>query len=301
VLNSRPRLVVAIIGPTGIGKTRFAIDLAIKYNGEIVNADSRQVYRFMDIGTAKPTKEQFKLVPHHLFDIVDPDEDFSLAQYQTLTCQAIRDIHQRGRLPLLVGGTGQYIWAVLEGWVVPAVPPDMEYRRFLEQQAADGKSADLYAALQKSDPDVAEKIDPHNIRRVIRAMEIIQKTDKPFSAQRLKKPPSFDFRVIGLTMERQALYARVDARVDDMVKQGFIDEVKHLTAKGYSLELPSMSGIGYREIGRYLHDEMTLEEAVGKIKNGTHRFIRHQYAWFKKSDSRIEWFDLSQENLEFSI
>jgi len=287
--------VTAIIGPTGIGKTSLAVNLALKHNGEIVNADSRQVYRFMDIGTAKPTREQLGLVPHHLIDIINPDEEFSLAQYQSLAYKAIDDIHQRGKLPLLVGGTGQYIWGVLEGWVVPAVPPDIEYRRFLEQQAAEGKTAELYAALQKADPAIAEKIDANNIRRVIRALEIIRKTGKPFSALRLKQPPTFNFRIIGLTMDREVLYDRVDSRVDDMMQQGFVDEVKALVSKGYSLDLPSMSSIGYREIGLYLQGEMTLAQTIEKIKNGTHRFIRHQYAWFKKSDPRIEWFDAATE------
>jgi len=287
--------VTAIIGPTGIGKTSLAVNLALKHNGEIVNADSRQVYRFMDIGTAKPTREQLGLVPHHLIDIINPDEEFSLAQYQSLAYKAIDDIRQRGKLPLLVGGTGQYIWGVLEGWVVPTVPPDIEYRRFLEQQAAEGKTAALYATLQKADPAIAKKIDANNIRRVIRALEIIRKTGKPFSALRLKQPPPFNFRIIGLTMDRKVLYNRVDSRVDDMMQQGFVDEVKALVSKGYSLDLPSMSSIGYREIGLYLQGEMTLAQTIEKIKNGTHRFIRHQYAWFKKSDPRIEWFDAATE------
>jgi tRNA dimethylallyltransferase len=179
--------------------------------------------------------------------------------------------------------------------VVPAVPPDTEYRRFLETQATGGKAAELFSALQEADPIAAGKIDPHNIRRVIRALEIIQKTGKSFSAQRLKQPPPFDFRIVGLTMERRALYDRVNARVDDMLKQGFIDEVRKLISKGYSLDLPSMSSIGYREIGLYLQGEMPLEEAVEKIKIGTHRFIRHQYAWFKKADPRIEWFDAAND------
>jgi len=289
--NNKP--VIAIIGPTGIGKTALAINLALQYGGEIINAESRQVYRFMNVGTAKPTEEQLALVPHHLIDIINPEENFNLAQYQALACAAIKDIQQRGKLPLLVGGTGQYIWAVLEGWVVPAVPPDTEYRRLLEQKAADGKADELYVALRKADPAVAAKIDPHNVRRVIRALEIIQKTDRPFSVQRKKQPPWFEFRIIGLTMERKALYARVDARVDDMIQQGFVDEVKSLLSRGYSLELPSMSSIGYREIGQYLQGEMSLPEAVEKIKTGTHRFIRHQYAWFKKTDARIEWHDMS--------
>jgi tRNA dimethylallyltransferase len=279
---------VAIIGPTGVGKTRLVIQLAQKFNGEIINADSRQIYRFMDIGTAKPTKEEQALVPHHLIDIVNPDEDFSLATYQQLAYKAISDIQGRGKLPFLVGGTGQYVWAVLEGWLVPKVPPDIEFRRNLEQKAKSNAS-ELYQELNRLDPVAAEKIDPQNVRRVIRALEVNRQ--KPFSQSKGKVTPPFESSIIGLTMERKKLYQHVDARVDEMIRQGFIDEVKKLIEMGYSLTLPAMSSIGYREIGQYVHGKMTLEEAVYKIKTGTHRFIRHQYAWFRLKDERIRWFD----------
>ncbi|MDP2919073.1 MAG: tRNA (adenosine(37)-N6)-dimethylallyltransferase MiaA [Dehalococcoidia bacterium] len=279
---------IAIVGPTGAGKTKLAFRLAQKINGEIVNADSRQVYRHMDIGTAKPTKEETALVPHHLVDIVNPDQDFSLAQYQQLASNAIRDIQNRGKLPLLVGGTGQYVWAVLEGWVIPRVPPDIEYRRSLEKQAKAGRAAELYASLREIDPVAAEKIDPRNVRRVIRALEVSRQI--PFS-QSKKVPPPFDSLIIGLTMERKELYQLVDARVDAMIARGFVDEVRRLLEMGCDLTLPAMSSIGYREIGLYLQGKLTLEEAVYKIKTGTHRFIRHQYAWFRLTDERIRWWD----------
>jgi tRNA dimethylallyltransferase len=281
---------IAIVGPTGVGKTRLAIQLAQKFNGEIVNADSRQVYRFMDIGTAKPTKEEQPLVLHHLIDIINPDDDFSLAIYQRRAYTAILDIQNRGKLPFLVGGTGQYIWAVLEGWTIPKVSPDIEYRKSLEQKASEDASS-LYHELQIHDPVAAEKIDPRNVRRVIRALEVTR--NKPFSQSIGKNPLPFEYSIIGLTMPRKDLYQRVDARVDEMLKQGFIDEVKKLIEMGFSLELPSMSSIGYREIGLYLQNRMTLDEAVYKIKTGTHRLIRHQYAWFKLSDNRIKWFNTS--------
>jgi tRNA dimethylallyltransferase len=291
VINNTKPVVAAIIGPTGIGKTRLAIELALKNNGEIINADSRQVYRYMDIGTAKPSKEELSAVPHHLIDIIEPNDDFSLAQYQKLAYQTIANIQKRGKLPFLVGGTGQYIWGVLEGWVIPAVVPDNAYRQFLEQQVADGKTDELVALLQKLDPVSAEKIDAHNVRRVIRALEVIHKTDKPFSGQRTKNPPPFESQIIGLTMERKALYAQTDARVYTMIAQGFVEEVKGLLAKGYPSSLPSMSSIGYREIALYLKGEITLQEAVEKMKIGTHRFIRHQYAWFRLKDERIRWVE----------
>ncbi len=283
--------VVAIIGPTGVGKTRLAIQLAQEFNGEIVNADSRQVYRHMDIGTAKPTAEERVLVPHHLLDLVDPDGDFNLATYQRLAYTAIGDIHRRGKLPFLVGGTGQYVWAVLEGWVVPEVAPDLEFRRTLERRAAEGGARELYDELHRLDPDAAQKIDPRNVRRVIRALEVRQRSGQLFSALQNKNPPPFQPLILGLTMERKKLYERVDARVEEMMERGLVDEVKSLLAMGYSLSLPSMSGIGYREIGRYLRGEMTLEEAIYRIKVGTHRFIRHQYAWFRRDDGRIRWVE----------
>ncbi len=286
---------IAIVGPTGIGKTRLAIHIAQKFDGEIVNADSRQIYRFMDIGTAKPTQEEQSLVPHHLIDIANLDENFSLVTYQQLAYKAINDIQVRGKLPFLVGGTAQYIWAVLEGWSVPKVPPDLEYRKKLEQRAElDADS--LYKELLILDPAGAEKIDPHNIRRVVRAMEVSK--NKPFSQSIGKNPPSFEYSIIGLTMERKALYYRVDARVDEMIKKGFVDEVKKLMERGYNFTLPSMSSIGYREIGQHLRGEMTLNEAVYKIKTGTHRFIRHQYTWFKMNDERIQWFDIPLTRFE---
>jgi tRNA dimethylallyltransferase len=246
----------------------------------------------MDIGTAKPTREQRTLIPHHLIDIVNPDEDFSLVAYQQLAYKAIGDIQNRGKLPFLVGGTGQYIWAVLEGWLVPQVPPDIEYRRSLEQKAKDNAD-ELYQELLKLDP-AAGKIDPRNVRRVIRALEVSRQ--KPFSQSYGKLPPPFESSIIGLTMERKELYRRVDTRVEEMIKHGFVDEIKKLIGMGYSLALPSMSSIGYREIGQHLQGKMTLEEAAYKIKTGTHRFIRHQYAWFRLKDERIRWFDVREMN-----
>jgi tRNA dimethylallyltransferase len=280
---------LAIVGATGTGKTRLALQLAREFNGEIVNADSRQAYRFMDIGTAKPATEQMALVPHHLFSIINPDEDFSLAQYQQLADAAIKDIQSRGKLPFLTGGSGLYVWAVLEGWDIPQVPPDAGFRRTLQEKAESGGASNLYRELARVDPAAAEKIDPRNVRRVIRALEVSRQ--KPFSQSMKKVPPPFETLIIGLTMERDELYRRVDSRVDDMIAHGFIAEVSRLLEMGYSLNLPSMSSIGYREIGQYLGGEMTLEEAVYKIKVGTHRFIRHQYAWFKLSDERVRWWE----------
>jgi tRNA dimethylallyltransferase len=287
----RMNKLVAIIGPTGIGKTKLAIQLGLRFNGEIINADSRQIYRYMDIGTAKPSREELASVPHHLVDIIEPNQEFSLPEYQKLANDAIQDIQSGGKIPFLVGGSGLYVWAVLEGWVVPKVAPDVIYRRELEKKAEIGQGAELYQELQRIDPAAAEKIDPHNVRRVIRALEVNKLTDSTFSQLQKKQPPSFQSLIIGLTANRTELYRRADQRVDNMIKQGFVEEVKTLLKMGYSLNLPAMSSIGYREIGQYIQGEMTLDETVYKIKTGTHRFIRHQYAWFRLKDERIKWFD----------
>ncbi len=285
---------VAIVGPTATGKTELSIRLAQEIGGEIVNADSRQVYRYMDIGTAKPTAEDRSKIPHHLLDVVDPDEDFSLAIYQDMAGRAIEDIHRRGRIPVLVGGSGQYVWAILEGWSAPEVPPDPAFREELELKSITEGGDILYRQLQEVDPESAGKIDPRNIRRVIRALEVFRITGKRFSELRTKTPPDFNVRIVGITVERDELYRRIDARVDAMVKHGFIDEVRSLLDRGYSPDLPAMSSLGYREIGGYLKGELSLPEACEQIKFTTHRFARNQYAWFRANDERIRWFDIDQ-------
>jgi tRNA dimethylallyltransferase len=294
-LNSMNRL-VAIVGPTGIGKSRLALHLASVFQGEIVSADSRQVYRHMDIGTAKPTLQELKSVPHHVINIINPDDDFNLAIYQELANKAINDIHRRGNLPFLVGGTGLYVKAVLEGWVIPRVSPDKEFRYNIEKRANESNIDEIYQKLIITDPDAAAKIDRRNVRRVIRALEVQTKAGQAFSQLGRKTPPAFTPFIIGLTAERSALYRIVDQRVDKMIDQGLIQEVEKLLKMGYDFSLPSMSGIGYRQIGQYLKDELTLEAAIQKIKTETHRFIRHQYAWFRLKDENIHWFDIEQVN-----
>jgi tRNA dimethylallyltransferase len=287
---------IAIIGPTAVGKTRLAIHLASRFNGEIINADSRQIYRKMDIGTAKPNKNELASLPHHLIDIIEPTKEFSLAEYQQLANDAIEDIQSRGKIPFLVGGSGLYVWAVLEGWVIPKVAPDAAFRLELEKRAENGEGSNLFAELTSIDPASAEKIDPKNVRRVIRALEINKQSDRKFSQLRKKNPPGFETLSIGLTAARNELYHSADARVDSMIMHGFINEVDSLIKMGYSPDLPAMSGIGYREIALYLQGGTTLEEAIYKIKTGTHRFIRHQYAWFRLKDERIKWFDVETNN-----
>lgn len=286
------KCLVAVIGPTAVGKTKLAIRLAQKFNGEIVNADSRQVYRFMDIGTAKPDATDRAIIPHHIIDIINPDEPFSLALYKSLAGETIENLQLQGKIPFLVGGSGLYIWSVMEGWAIPEVPPDIKFRQSMENLAREKGIAALFEELRKIDPIAATKIMPTNLRRIIRALEIYQTTGCPPSQGWQKKPLSFPTMVIGLTTERKFLYNIIDSRVDEMIANGLVGEVKNLIAMGYDLNLPSMSGIGYRQIGMFLQDKMSLTDAVQQIKYATHQFARHQYAWFHLDDPRINWFDI---------
>ncbi len=286
---------VVIVGPTGTGKSQLAVRLAQAFNGEIVSADSRQIYRYMDIGTAKPTSQELSLVTHHLVNIVDPDEDFSLAQYQGLADAAITDIQQRHKLPLLVGGSGLYVWSLVEGWWIPRVPPDPEFRRNLEEKVATGGNEELYYELKQADPVAAQRIDPRNVRRVIRALEVQRSARVPFSQLQHKKTPPFNALVIGLTTDRGELYRRIDSRVDEMVRQGLVEETQQLVNMGYHFKLPAMSGIGYKQIGKFIRGELSLTAAIQQIKFETHRLVRHQYGWFRLTDKRIQWFDIQGE------
>ncbi|UCC59635.1 MAG: tRNA (adenosine(37)-N6)-dimethylallyltransferase MiaA [Dehalococcoidia bacterium] len=284
---------MAIIGPTAIGKSSLALELSQTLSGEIINADSRQVYRNMDIGTAKPTREEREQVPHHLLDVVFPDQQFNLALYQKKALKAIKEMKRRWKPPFLVGGSGLYVWALLEGWNIPPVPPDPIKRRELEERAQVEGAWALYEELKQLNPVAAERIDPKNARRIIRALEVSQLGDT-FSAPSEKKHP-FDSLVIGLTTDRNNLYRKIDNRVDGMMKRGLLAEVEELVAKGYGFELPSMSALGYKQIGMFLQGIISLSEAVQQIKYNTHRFVRHQYNWFRLQDKRIHWFDAKEK------
>ena len=243
---------VIILGATGVGKTSLAIELAQRLNGEIVGADSRQIYRFMDIGTAKPTTAQQAQVPHHLIDIVSPDYSLSLAEYQDAAYRAIDDLHQRGKLPFLVGGSGQYITAVEEGWSIPRVPPNPDLRAELEAYVTETSPEALHERLRQVDTISAERIHPNNIRRVIRALEVHMLTGRAISELQVKQQPPYRIFRIGLQLERPILYPRVDARVDAMIEAGFVDEVRRLLDMGYQRSLPSMTGLGYLEIAGHI-------------------------------------------------
>lgn len=291
---------IAIVGPTAVGKTNLAVTVGPQFDGEIVSADSRQFYRYMEIGTAKPTPAERARVPHHLVDIADPDETVGLAQFLHMARAAIHDIAARGRRPFLVGGTGQYVRALLRGWQVPEIPPDPALRERLEQEEATHPGA-LWERLMKLDPDVADFIHPNNTRRIIRALEVTLKGDQTFSELRRHEPPPYRILKIGLTMEREELYARADARVEAMMDAGLLQEVKHLIAKGYGWDLPAMSGLGYAQFRPYLAGEATLDEAVERIKLDTHDFIRRQYTWFSPSAQDIHWLDAAQHPAAHAI
>jgi len=295
-LGGKPLL--TIVGPTAVGKTGLAIEIAKLMGGEIVGADSRQIYRQMDIGTAKPTREQQAQIPHHLLDVVEPDDNLTLAQYQRLARQAIEDIHQRGRVPMLVGGTGQYVTALVEGWSIPEVAPNEALRQELEGfAAADGAEA-LHKRLQNIDPTAAANIDYRNIRRVIRALEVCIETGQPISELQRKNPPDYDMLHIGVTMGREALYVQADTRIDMMMADGFLPEVQKLLDRGYNRKLPSMSGLGYAELTSHLLDGVQLDEAVSRTKHNTHDFIRRQYTWFRGHDPGIMWHNMQTDRFE---
>ncbi|MDX1994159.1 MAG: tRNA (adenosine(37)-N6)-dimethylallyltransferase MiaA [bacterium] len=287
---------VVILGPTAVGKTGLALEVAGALNGEIVGADSRQVYRYMDIGTAKPTLEERRQVAHHLVDVINPDDQLSLQRYQTMALNAIRDIQKRDRLPLLVGGTGQYITAIVDGWTIPEVPPNEALRAELETFAKMSGAEALHARLQEIDPEAAQKIHPNNVRRVIRYLEMIYATGGSVASLQRKQPPPYRIYQLGLEMERQALYARSDQRIDQMMALGFLDEVQVLLDKGYSRTLPSMSGLGYAQLASHLLDGTPLHDAVEATKAATRDFIKRQMTWFRGHDSGIVWHNVEQSS-----
>ena len=291
---------LAVVGPTAVGKSALALRLAPMVDGEIVSADSRQVYRYMDVGTAKPSPDDRARVVHHMLDLVDPDEEYSLALYLRQARAVIGEIQARGRVPIVVGGTGQYVRALLDGWSVPEVPPDAELRRELEERVEREGAEALHRELAALDPESAARLDPRNPRRVIRRLEVLRSHDAGDSAADSDQQP-LDAVVVGLTLDREALYRRVDDRVDDMMRAGWAGEVEGLLARGYGVDLPSMSSIGYREIADHLSGGPPLDDQADEIKRRTRRFARQQYAWFRLDDQRIRWFDVSPEGIDAAI
>ena len=284
-----PPLVV-ILGPTAVGKTALSLDIAARFDGEIVGADSRQIYRGMDIGTAKPSADEQARIRHHLIDVQPPDRHIALATYQQMAFTAIDAIHGRGRVPFLVGGSALYLRAVTEGLQIPEVAPNPTLRTELETFAQEKGRAALHARLQALDPSAAARIHPHNVRRVIRALEIVQTTGRRKSDLEAAVPPPYRILKIGLDLPRSLLHERIDGRVLEMVDAGLVEEMASLLSAGYSPDLPALSSLGYQEIAAYLRGEITLAAAVERIQIETHRFVRHQYTWFRRIPE-IHWFD----------
>jgi tRNA dimethylallyltransferase len=282
--------VLVVIGPTGVGKTSLSLELATRFSGEIISADSRLFYCGMDIGTDKPRPEELARVPHHLIDICQPDETVSLGQYKRMAMAAIGAIHGRRRLAILVGGTGQYVKAIVEGWQIPEIPPHEALRITLAKLGGP----ELYRWLMYLDPTAAAAIEAKNVRRVIRALEVILVSGQPMSRLQRKAPPNLDFMKVGLWCARELLYQRIDARVDAMMAAGLVQEVSELGARGYGRELPAMSGLGYRQVWSYLDGELSLDECFDRIKFETHRFARQQHNWFRRDDASVHWYDTQE-------
>jgi tRNA dimethylallyltransferase len=291
-------MLLAIVGPTAAGKTEVGILLAEALGGEIISADSMQVYRGMDIGTGKPSAEQLARVPHHLIDIVDPDQPFSVADYQARAQAALAQIRGRGRLPILVGGSGLYVRAVVDGLAFPMAPPDPELRRRLMEEARVKGLAALHARLVQVDPEAGQRIHPRDAKRIIRALEVQAQTGRPISElQSLDRERRARYnagiREFGLLLPRAELYRRIEVRVDEMVARGLVEEVRRLAGRGYGEGLVSMKGLGYAQLLPHLRGACSLEEAVQLLKRDSRRFAKRQLTWFRV-DRRIEWVEVTK-------
>lgn len=290
--------VLAIVGPTASGKSAVGMELGRRLGGEIVSADSMQVYRGMDIGTAKPTRSEQADVPHHLIDVADPDEVWNVARYQELAAAAIADIAYRGGLPIMVGGTGLYVDAVVRGFLFPDEGRNPEVRARLQREAeAAGPegAAVLHARLALADPEAARRIHPNDLRRIVRALEVHEVTGCPITRLQRKHVPAlaYDARLFGLTMPRDALNRRIDMRVDQMVADGLALEVGGLLRMGYNPEATAMQAIGYKEFALYLAGRETLEQAVDAVKLETRKYAKRQMTWFRKHHD-ITWLDMEE-------
>lgn len=288
---------LAIVGPTATGKSEVGLLLAERLGGEIVSADSMQVYRGMDIGTAKPTAEERARVPHHLIDIVDPDEEFSVAEYRARAEAALAAIWKKGKQPILVGGSGLYVRAVLEEMDFAMTPPDRELRRRLTEEARSKGRRVLHEWLSEVDPETAARIHPNDEKRIIRALEICESTGRPMARpQQLdrRRAMRYNARQFGLSLPREELYLRIEARIDRMLEGGLVEEVEGLIDRGYGEDLVSMKGLGYAPLAEYVRGELSLEEAVRRLKRDTRRFAKRQLTWFG-ADPRIEWIEAAPE------
>jgi len=299
-MNRQHKKLVAVLGPTAGGKTTWSLELAKKFDGEIINCDSRQIYKWMNVGTAKEPGRWKSLtgrrayiidgVPHYLIDFLSPDQDFSVAEYQRRAIRRIKEIQRRGKLPILVGGTGLYIKAVVDNMKIPQVKANQNLRDSLETK----DNEELWHLLGRMDPGALKVVDPQNKRRIIRALEVCILTGKPFSQQRGLGEPIFESLQLGIRVPRETLHERINRRVTNMIERGLIDEVKKLRQMGFEWGAPGMSGIGYKEIGNYIRGEMDLHEASELLRRNTRRYSRRQETWFKR-DHRIQWVERRDE------
>ena len=290
------RIIPVIVGPTAVGKTKYAVQIARKLNGEIVSADSMQIYRFMDIGSAKPTEEEQAAARHHLVDAVDPREPFSVAQYRHMAKECIEDIFQRDKLPVISGGTGLYVNALIYDMDFSAPPADLEQREKYRKTAEEKGPQYLHDILNDIDPDAAARIHPNNVRKVIRAIEAAKSGEKiPSFETSFRSTPDYRCILIGLQRDRAELYDRINRRVDQMISDGLEDEIRSLMSMGLSSSDISMKGIGYKEMIDAMNGRITMEEAAELIKRNSRRYAKRQMTWFRRYPD-IRWFDLSENS-----
>jgi tRNA dimethylallyltransferase len=289
------RRLIVVAGQTATGKTEAAAEVARALGGEVIGADAYQVYRGMDVGTAKPAPEVRALVRHHLVDVLDPSQEMTLALYLDMARAALEDVWARWKTPVVCGGTGQYVWALVEGWQVPRVPPDQGLRAELEAFAAEHGPEALHQRLSEADPGAAARLDYRNVRRVVRALEVIEREGRPLSACRTRSPLDARVLFLCLSCERGELHRRIDARVTSMYAAGLVEEVRELRRQGFGESRPVRSAIGYKEAGLYLDGAISLEEAVQRTQTATHRLARNQATWFKAGDPRLTWVDCGAE------
>jgi tRNA dimethylallyltransferase len=294
-LKQKQKLIV-LIGPTAVGKTKLSIELAKKFNGEIISGDSMQIYKGMDIGTAKISPEETEGIAHHLIDIKEPDESFSTAEFQELVRSKISEISSRGKMPMIVGGTGLYIQSVIFDYHFTEAPSDQVFRRSLENEAETFGQEYLHGKLKEVDPLSASRIHPNNVRRVIRALEIVHCTGKTADELQQNQSPEllYDTALIGLTMDRDLLYNRINFRVDQMMEQGLLEEVQYFYKKGLR-DCQSIQAIGYKELYDYLDGRISFEQAIGNLKQNSRRYAKRQLTWFRNKMD-VEWFDMSVSN-----
>lgn len=295
--------VIVIVGPTASGKTKVSIELAKEIKGEIVSADSMQVYKYMNIGTAKPTEEEMAGIKHYLIDQVEPSEEFSVAKYQKLAYKYIEEILKRGKTPIVCGGTGLYINSLVYNIEFADTICDWNLREKLKEEAEKYGNEYIYNKLKAIDPKVAEKIHMNNVKRVIRAIEVYTYTNKPISLHQeesLKNPPKYNYIIIGLTKERKRLYEDIEKRVDIMMEEGLVEEVKNLMEMGYDKNTIAMQGLGYKEIMSYVKGEVSKEEALYILKRDTRRYAKRQITWFKKLKN-VYWIKADEINREKEI